>query len=253
MEPIFMKLGVIYLGFNNFKYVKESILPWVTLKYIYPEMFIINAVSVPFLEYKEENIKEDETTEFLKVLSEANFINKCFDNPKYIKENEARNLALFDLLKKDVDYIMLVDSDEIYTLNEIENIFNFIKNNDADAYKINLKNYIFDGKSYLDEFCPPRIFKTKINGGLNSFYWDNEVIYNNNKTDKHINFITIPKEIAFVRHMTWLHENGEEKVKYHKKHFGGCSYIWDEKRKELSLDIDYYDRMGYKRPIIHKE
>ena len=53
--------------------------------------------------------------------------------------------------------------------------------------------------------------------------------------------------------MTWLHENGEEKVKYHKKHFGGCSYIWDEKRKELSLDIDYYDRMGYKRPIIHKE
>lgn len=248
-----MKFGIIYLGYNNFKYVKESILPWITLKYMYPEMFYISAVSIPFAEYKDENIICDKTTEFLKSLEEAKFINSCFDKPKYIKENEARNLGLFDLLKHDVDYIMLVDSDEIYKLDEIEKIINFIKNNDSDAYKINLKNYIFDGKSYLDEFCPPRIFKTKINNGLNSFYWDNEVIYNNYKTDKNINFITIPKEVAFIKHMTWLHENGKEKVNYHQKHFGGCSYVWNEEKKELCLDLEYYDRMGYKRPIVYKE
>lgn len=248
-----MKLGIIYVGFNNFKYAKESILPWIALRYMYPDVFYISAVSVPFSEYKNEDIKYDQTTTFLKLLESAGFIDSCFDEPKYIKENEARNLGLFDLLKRGVDYIMLVDSDELYTLKEIESILNFIKNNDADAYKINLKNYIFDGKSYLDEFCPPRIFKTKINGGLNSFYWDNEVIYNNHKTDKNINFITIPKEIAFVKHMTWLHENGKEKVKYHNKHFGGCSYIWNEEKQELSIDFEYYDKMGYKRPIIYKE
>lgn len=248
-----MRFGVIYTGFNNFKYTKESILPWIFLKYTYPENFFISAVSVPFLEYKGEEEKEDGTTELLKTLSKAKIIDYCFTEPKYIKENEARNLALWAVLKKGIDYIFIVDSDELYKTQEIINIINFIKENNYEGYKINFKNYIFDGKSYLEGFCPPRIYKNNIYGGINSFYWDNEIIYNNNKTDKDIRFINIPKEIAFIKHMTWLNEGGKEKVKYHHKHFGGCSYIWDEKENSLKLDLEYYDKMGYERPVIHKE
>ena len=248
-----MRFGIIYAGFNNFKYAKLSILPWITLKYMYPQNFFISAVSVPFLEYKNENINPDETTDFLKTLSKAKFIDSCFHEPKYIKENEARNLALFDLLSKGVDYIMIVDSDELYQTEEIIKIINFIKTNNFDGYKINFKNYIFDGKSYLEGFCPPRVYKNNIHNGINSFYWDNEIIYNNGKTDKNIRFIDIPKDIAFIKHMTWLNENGKEKVEYHKKHFGACSYFWDENNKTLKLDLEYYDRMGYDRPVLHKD
>ena len=53
--------------------------------------------------------------------------------------------------------------------------------------------------------------------------------------------------------MTWLNENGKEKVEYHKKHFGACSYVWDENNKTLKLDLEYYDRMGYDRPVLHKD
>jgi hypothetical protein len=248
-----MRFGILYAGFNNFKYAKQSILPWITLKYTYPQNFFISAVSVPFLEYKNENIDPDETTDFLKTLANAKFIDSCFDQPKFIKENEARNLALFDLLRKGVDYIMIVDSDELYQTEEIIRIINFVKTNNFDGYKINFKNYIFDGKSYLEGFCPPRIYKNNIHNGINSFYWDNEIIYNNGKTDKNIRFIDIPKDIAFIKHMTWLNENGKQKVEYHKKHFGACSYIWDENDKTLKLDLEYYDRMGYDRPMLHKD
>lgn len=248
-----MRLGIIYAGFNNFKYAKQSILPWITLKHLYPNNFFISAVSVPFLEYKNEIINIDNTTDFLKTLASASFIDKCFDQPKYIKENEARNLALFHLLNYNLDYVMIVDSDELYTIENIENIIKYVQENSFDLYKINFKNYIFDGKSYIDKFCPPRIYKVKINYGINSFYWDNEIVYNNGRTDKQLNSIEIPKKIAYVKHMTWLNENGKEKVNYHRKHFGGCSYIWDDKKNELKLDLEYYDRMGYERPTVYKE
>jgi hypothetical protein len=248
-----MKYGIIYTGFNNFNLTKESIKPWILLKNQYPNNFFISAVSVPFLEYKEQNITPDSTTEFLKFLADMNLINSCFDSPKYIRENEARNLALFDLLKYNIDYIFLVDSDEIYTIENIKNIIQFVTNNDFDLYKISFKNYIFDGKTYLDDFCPPRIYKANIHNGINQFYWDNEIIYNNGITDKQLNYIEIPKEVAFIKHVTWLHENGKQKVEYHLKHFGGCSYRWNENKLELEIDFEYYDRMGYKRPKIFYE
>jgi hypothetical protein len=248
-----MKYGIIYTGFNNFKFAKDSIKPWITLKYANPDNFFISAVSIPFLEYKDENIDIDNTTKFLKTLEEANFIDSCFDSPKFIKENEARNLCLDSLLKYNIDYIFIVDSDELYTIEDIKNIIQFVENNNFDLYKINFKNYIYDGKAFLDEFCPPRIYKVNINNGINKFYWDNEIVYNNGITDKQLNSFEIPKEIAFIKHMTWLHENGKQKVAYHMKHFGGCSYKWNENKMELEIDLEYYDRMGYKRPKIYYE
>lgn len=248
-----MKFGIIFAGFNNFKYCSTSIIPWVLYKKLYPNNIFIAAVSVPFKEYEGEIKSIDSTTEYLMQLSNEKYIDICFDQPKFIKENEARNMPLFYLLNEDVDYVMIVDSDELYTLENISNILEYVGKNDFDAFQINFKNYILDGKSYLDGFCPFRIFKTKINDGIDRFYWDNDIKYKNGKINKQLNYTTIPKNIAYIRHMTWLNENGEEKVKYHLKHFGSCSYKWNQDKMELEIDFDYYSKMGYEKPVIFKD
>lgn len=248
-----MKIGIIFTGFNNFKYCCTSIIPWIIYKQLYKQNIFIAAVSVPFKEYEGELKNIDQTTEYLKSLANEKYIDICFDSPKFIQENEARNMPLFYLLSKQLDYIMIVDSDEFYSLTDISKIIEYISKNDYDAFKINFKNYIFDGKTYLDGFCPFRIFKTNIHNGIDYFYWDNDIKYKNGKTNNNINYTDIPKDIVFIKHMTWLHENGKQKVAYHMKHFGGCSYKWNENKMELEIDLEYYDRMGYKRPKIYYE
>jgi hypothetical protein len=248
-----MKIGIIFAGYNNFKHASTSIIPWILYKKMYPNNIFIAAVSVPFKEYENKNIKPDSTTDYLINLANEKFIDICFDQPKFIKENEARNMPLFYLLDKNVDYVMIVDSDELYSLEDIARIIQYISENDLEAFKINFKNYILDGKTYLDGFCPFRIFKTKIHDGIDSFYWDNDIKYRNGKTNNQLIYADIPKEVAYIKHMTWLNENGKEKVEYHLKHFGACSYKWNQDKMELEIDWEYYDRMGYSRPILNKE
>jgi hypothetical protein len=148
---------------------------------------------------------------------------------------------------------MIVDSDELYTLDNISNIINFVSKGEYEAYKINFKNYILDGKSYLDGFCPFRIFKTNIRGGIDMFYWDNDIKYKDGSTNNQLIHTDIPRNVAYIKHMTWLDEDGEAKVQYHLNHFGGCSYKWNQEKKELEIDFEYYDKMGWPRPKIFKE
>ena len=178
-----MKIGIIFAGYNNFKYASTSIIPWILYKKMYPNNIFIAAVSVPFKEYEDKDIKADPTTDYLINLANENFIDICFDQPKFIKESEARNMPLFYLLNKNVDYVMIVDSDELYSLENIANIIKYISENDLEAFQINFKNYILDGKTYLDGFSPFRIFKTKIHDGIDSFYWDNDYFIGVRKTD----------------------------------------------------------------------
>lgn len=248
-----LKFGIIYVGYNDIKYTPLSIIPWISIRYCYPKMFKIAAVSIPFMEYKDENIKPDGTTQLLKEIYNQKHIHYFFDNPLYIKESAARTLPLENFIKDNIDYIFLVDSDEIYTLNDISGIINLVNDTRYDIYKINFKNYIYDGKSYLDKYCTPRIYNIKCNSGVKQFYGDCDLLYKNGTTDKQMQQYIIPKEIAHIKHMTWLNERGKEKVAYQKKHFGACSYKWDDINNTLILDMDYYDRMGYERPNIIKE
>src|SRR5258708_36388554 len=106
----------------------------------------------------------------------------------------------------------MLDGDEFYTTADILAIRNYISFYGMfDFYELPLKTYIFDGTVWMDGFAPPRIYWAKKHGGLAEFYWDNDIRYQDG-TDrtsgsKHV----IPKEVAFVRHLTWLHKNGERK------------------------------------------
>lgn len=249
-----MKIGVIYCGYNQLDNVKETLSFWNNIKIDGIEI-VVCTISVPFLEYKDIPIEEDGTIEWIKALEKNNIKESIFE-PVYIQEPLVRTIALRSILKeKDVDIIWQVDSDEFYTVNDVKNILQYLNENYSLGYSINFKNYIFDSSHYLDKFCIPRInrFPYKLYG----FISDNHVAYvsdNGSIMACNGDFLKeIPKNIAWVKHITWTHKNGENKVKYQLKHFGDCSYRWNSEKKELELNYDYYIRNGYEIPIILKD
>ena len=63
----------------------------------------------------------------------------------------------------------------------------------------------------------------------------------------------IPKEVAFVRHLTWLHGGGEKKVAYQKKRFGDCSFRFNTERGELEFDPEYFEKYKEAIPQLFKD
>lgn len=252
-----MKIGIIYCAYNCKNYIQKSLFPFILGK---DENIIsqICAVSIPFMEYFETNQNNDGTQQELINLYNQNHINNIFTGPNYIQEHKARDLCLQYLKIMDCDFIWMVDGDEFYKIEDIKNIVQFIKQNeDYFWYSINFKNYIFDGKQWVDGFCPPRIFKTKFNSKIiDSFFWDNDIFYNdNNKLVSYKNLLSleIPRNIAHIKHMTWLHENGKEKYEYQVKHFGHCGYKWNYELQKLEFNKDFYLKTNQELPNIYYE
>jgi hypothetical protein len=252
-----MKIGIIYCAYNCFSYVKDSLRPFIQARQngLISE---ISSVSIPFAEYSDLNQTKDETTDFLISLSEENSIDKVFTEPSHIKEHKARDLCLQYLKKVDCDVVWMVDGDEFYTEQDIKNIITFVNQNKNYCwYSINFKNYIFDGKQWTDGFCPPRIFRSTFGKSkINSFFWDNDIVYeynNNALSYKNIVNLEIPRSVCHVKHLTWLHENGKLKYEYQMKHFGACSYKWNYQKNELEFDEDFFIRNNIAKPKINQE
>lgn len=242
-----MKIGLIYCAFNTEEYLFDSLKPFRE-----DPRFIISAVSVPFLEYRDQDIKADDTTEKLRKYKESGAIKYLVDSPKYIKEHEARNLALNELKKDKVDIIWMVDSDEIYQKEQIDRIIKYVEEFDEiTCFRLSLKNFVFDEDTYLEEpFCPPRIFRVKTEELSHpSFFWDNDISYLNKSGQRvsHQDLIcsTIPKEVAWIDHFTWMNnEKSKRKIEYQLAHFkNSCSFAWDEE-KGLIFDENYYNIFG---------
>jgi hypothetical protein len=250
-----MKIGIIYCAYNCKKFVEESIIPFIEAK----EKGIINsicAVSLPFAEYINISDTNDGTTELLLDLYKKDKIDYIFTQPKHIQEHAARDLCLQYLKIMNMDFIWLIDGDEFYSIKNINDIINYIKETSYIWYSINFKNYIFDGKKWIDGFCPPRIFRSNFeNYYIHKFYWDNDILYLNNH--EHINYknlpnTSIPKEIAHIKHMTWLHSNSKEKYEYQIKHFGHCGYIWNYEKKEIEINKEFYIKNNIPIPKINQ-
>ena len=242
-----MKIGIIYCGYNQLDNIKNTLTFWNNLK-IDNVNFIVSVISVPFLEYKDIDVTLDNSEQFINNL-EKNNIKTILLEPKFVKERVARTNCMESLINENLDFLWQVDSDEYYTKENVENILNHLKVTNDFEYSVNFKNYIFDGNHYLDDFCVPKI--NRVSGHkILSFADDNQVVY---RDFGMIRSIPIPKDIALVKHLTWLHKNGKQKVEYQLKHFGDCSYRWNNITEELELDLDYYKRHGYRIPNILKE
>jgi hypothetical protein len=247
------KFGIIYCGYNTEDYVLESIEP-----FLKRDNHVVSAVSVPFKEYKGIDTLKDHTTDLLRELVEQRRLKYLVDTPEYISEPEARNYALFYLTKYDLDYIWLVDSDEFYTERDIEEIEKYVESSDKNLFKISLRNFVFDKDHYLEEpFCPPRIFKTKINDyRLAQFIWDNDIAYGKDGEfvlHSEVEALTnIPEGVALIKHYSWLNDRiGKRKVEYQHRHFGACSYKWNYQTHSLEFDEEYYKKIGEPIPKVN--
>lgn len=242
-----MNIGILYCGFNQIDNVKNTLPFWNELS-IEGVNFIVCTVSVPFLEYRQIKFDEDDTINFIKSTNKRNIKHSIFE-PRFVKETVARNTAMHELVKYNIDYLWQVDSDEYYTLENVISILKHIEQSNNFCFSVNFKNYIFDGNHYLDDFCVPKINKVK-DQKLLTFFDDNQIVY---QSFGLVRPTPIPKQVALIKHLTWLHKNGKQKVEYQLKHFGDCSYRWNEKDQKLEIDLDYYKRHGYTIPNILKE
>jgi hypothetical protein len=246
-------VGVLLCAHSCERHLEECLRPWLNLG------ANISAVSVPFEEYKGKNIPDDRSQEIL----QSHGIS-FFDAPKFIPEAQARNMPLNFLRQQEVELVWLLDGDEIYTEEEIENILAFVNNpiNKFNQwFRVNFKNYVFDGKKWIDGFHPPRIYRMD---RLGNFYWDNDIDFYPNsdnvpvKQEKVAN-TEIPRSVAHVRHMTWLNTpEGKRKVLYQEEHFSKngkncCSYSWDSEKDCLTLNRDFYKHHKVALPELRED
>lgn len=241
-----MKVGILGAFYNCAKDVPTVLSPFLE------RGFTISACNIQFSEFG-----PPPDTETYDALMSLRYDTICVNvSPVPMKEHEARSMAMKYLLEEDVDYVWILDGDEFYTKEEVDAIVKFLSTQPLDSetyYSIAFKNYVFDGKTWIHGFRPPRIFSNRIKGGLSRFYWDNDVVYKDGSAYSTLTETKISESVAHVRHMTWLHSNGKEKVKYQLKHFGECSYRWDEKENLLKFDEMFYARQGKRIPELNHD
>jgi len=80
-------------------------------------------------------------------------------------------------------------------------------------------------------------------------------VYNDGTDYKNASHLEIPRNIAHIKHMTWLHSNGKAKVEYQKKRWGeeGCSYSWNYEKNILEFNEAFYAKNNLALPNLIKE
>lgn len=253
-----MNYLILYTAFNTKEYVEDSLTPFLKN----PNCDVV-ASSRPFSIFNEG--RKDNTSELIKMVGAKyhdSFLGIDDSDDIVDREHMAKNAALEVAAKnskRNYDFLWIVDSDEFYTEEEIENIIRFVEFEDYKStvtFKIALKNFVFDKETYLVQpFEPPRIFRTSMSLDwtippghfwLHNFYWDNDVCYGQLQEDqrkialfKWDQFPTthIPKHVAWVKHLTWLNnERSKKKVEYQNRHFGNCGYSWGDNGLEFNMN-----------------
>lgn len=257
-----MKIGVLYTAYNCLETLEDSLRPWVLARAGgVVDDILIAAVSVPFKEYKDIQVTVDATTNVLRQYRMDDRIDYLHSYGTQCNEAEARNFPLDFLLSQKVDYVLLVDGDEVFTLKNIKAILEWVHSDPFTAWhSLSYKNFIFDKNHYLEApFTPPRVFKTNVNDlRIHSFFWDNDIIYTSKDkiytSYKSLPSGNIPPHVAHIDHYTWLNnEKTRAKVAYQVKHFGHCSYRWNEEKNTLEIDPSFYSSRGLPTPKIIQE
>ncbi len=260
-----MRIGIILTGYGMADYVQSCLAAWIAARTsrLDDHEFIICAVSVPFAAFP--NAEDDGTVARLAAHLAAGEIDHLITEPKGIPETEARGAALSWLDTKDVDVIWQVDVDEIYTERDISRILRYVEANPfVAAFRLCLKNYVFDHQTYLaDPFTPMRIHRLKAAHLEAVAFWaDNNVLYEGagyRVRDDSLATLTVPQTVAFVTHVTWLSDSrSRAKITYHEGHFTSrpaglrCSYSWDDD-KGLVFNEAYYQFVGQPIPRLLRD
>lgn len=253
-----MKIGINFLGYECKEFLPKVFEAW--KEYQKEEEVYISVTHGIFPETHKLGFpieSTDGSIEELIKLYENGTINDLVIADQPMFEKDLRNLSLAPLFNKNVDLIWLLDADEHISIDEIRKIVAFISsNNHFDWFKINFKNYVFDEKTYVNDFIAPRIWRTDRNEGIAGFYYDNEIMYKNGKSHTIYPNTVIPRDVAFPRHLSWSGSESylKRKCAFQEIHHNGlCSYKWDEKQKRLIFNDEYYKKAGINPPILYKD
>lgn len=253
--------------YDGMDYLERCLDHWIRLRKE-SQNIVIAVVHNCFLENHKNGepiYSKDGTVEYLKQLEARKEIDylTILDEPSL--EHDARNKGLKQLLGENCDFIHTIGHDEIYTSDQIKKIYEYVKEKPFITwFGVNYKNYVFDENHYVLGFCPPRIFRTKLQSAkLNSFYWDDDIQYladcGGVVSYVNLSYKPIPQSVALVNHYTWLSdERGRKKVEYQEKHFApprglGCGFKWDYERNKLGFNLDYYKKTGQNLPEVLKD
>lgn len=262
-----MRIGIVNISYGCAETIERAFSPWRGLHCPYFQVFI-SSQYVCFPENFTHGlpvISSDGTINTLIRLEQDGIIDKLDIHQTFpVFEQVGWSNCIPYLAAQDLDYLVMVGSDEWWNPEEIQRVFKYIEENPADYYKINFKNYI-NPNEYVDDFIVPRIWSMKRRGGVKRFWKDDLVVFNDGCFDSEASFIKIPREVAFVPHWSWALppciSNYDEanfrfisrKLQFSSTRYGCCSYKWDDLNKKLILNDEYYQLRNLPRPIIYNE
>jgi hypothetical protein len=249
-----MTIGVLLTAYNSEKYIDECLDPWLKLKSEFD--IFIGCNSGMFKDYLDLGFKPNNKKTLSKLVEKDLDFLVATGDKILLDEDSSRNTVL-NTMKKNCDLIWILDSDEFYTEDEIRNIIKIISETPQyDWYSINFRNYTLTENLWTDGYCPPRIFRTDRYDGISHFYFDNHIVYNNGDIFDHKPNFGIPRNIAWVKHYSWLEKDPrtKEKIKYQNHRFSsGCSFDWDENSEnKLKFSNSFYNSRGMDLPILHE-
>jgi len=256
-----VRIGICGIGYQCGEHLDEVLQPWFDLKIngrhemlislaygIFPEVYSFTQVNPETPDGSLPSLRE--------YLSERK-IDALHVSPEPKYEWDLRTCTLPFLLRGQIDVIWLLDlQDEIYSVNEILRIIEFIESHpEIIWFRVNFKNYAFDFDSYIDEFAPPRVWRARIPAAIRCFHYDNCITYEDEQRQDSLPRCTIPKELAFPRHLSWVGtpEYLQRKINYQLLHFGTCSYKWDQGGNCLQFNEEYYLRAGKPVPKVYRD
>lgn len=235
-----MKIGILGCFYNCADLLPEVLAPWIALKEN-GHPVVLAGINVQFTEYAQLGVKDtDDATRAVLDSYRGKFDYLEFGTTP-MKDGEARTKLLQYLAGQGVDLVWIVDGDEIYTPQEIQNILAYVeKTPQFDFYHVYLDNILFDRVHFGMDFIPPRVFRTDRHGGVSHFIFENDLAFKDGtEIYKSVPGI-VPKKLAFIRHITWPLKDAIGKIQYQRQRFGYCPHTFDEKTGEIGVDPAYY-------------
>lgn len=259
-----MKIGISSIGYESKELIEKCFVPWHEIKKNKQLIPDIEDLKISFGHGCFEETynlgfslySKDGTCDLIKQQKEQGIIDDLviYDTPQ--KEYEMWTNNFLTLKKYDIDLLIMVNVDEIWTLDEIRRMIKYVKNNDlVDYFKINFKNYCIDYSTWVDDFIVPRIWFTKKEPKLRSFYRDDLVDFEDGSQDSSHSHLVIPKNLVFPKHYSWVgsEEYLKRKLNFQSLRYGTCSYAWDDTLKKLKLNEEFYLKYNVPKPRLNKD
>jgi len=80
-------------------------------------------------------------------------------------------------------------------------------------------------------------------------------LYNNGDVFEDKSNKSIPRNIAWIEHYSWLNKDSrsKEKIDYQNQRFsGGCAFKWNEECQSLEFVKEFYEKQNLETPILHE-